>query len=199
MARLLVKTNGFQNQVLELKLGINRIGRSPQNDFVIEHSTISAHHCEIELSSKQVLLRDNNSTNGTFVKGKPIKEAQLEVGQTIHFGDIELFVDETAVNIAIPKLELPIVSPPVVLRDGSLLCPRHPQARVTHKCTHCREVLCEECVHRLRRRGGKTLKLCALCSHAVESLSTGQKKKKSLLELLGETVKLPFLRHPRRD
>jgi pSer/pThr/pTyr-binding forkhead associated (FHA) protein len=199
MARLLVKSNGFQNQVLELKLGLNRIGRSPENDFVIEHPTISAQHCEIVLSNDHVLLRDKNSTNGTFVTGEPVKEVRLEAGQTVHLGDVELFVDETEVNIAIPKLDLPVETPPLVLSDGSVLCPRHPHARATHRCTGCNEVLCDSCVHRLRRRGGKLLKLCSLCSHAVEPLAPQKKKKKTLLGLLRETVKLPFLRHTPRE
>ena len=50
MARLLIRSDGFHNQVIELKLGVNRVGRSPANDFQIEHPTISARHCEILLS-----------------------------------------------------------------------------------------------------------------------------------------------------
>ena len=83
---------------------------------------------------------------------------------------------------------------PVVLWDGSMLCRRHPQARATHQCTHCSEVLCDECVHRLRRRGGKVLKLCPLCSHPCERIGGERKKKKTLLGFLQKTVKLPFFR-----
>jgi len=55
-------------------------------------------------------------------------------------------------------------------------------------------VLCDVCVHRLRRRGGKVLKLCPLCSHAVEAIGGEKKKKKSFLGFLQRTVKLPFIR-----
>ena len=51
MARLLITSKGFSNQVIELNLGVNRFGRSPENDFQIEHPTVSARHCD-------VLLRD---------------------------------------------------------------------------------------------------------------------------------------------
>ena len=74
-------------------------------------------------------------------------------------------------------------------------CARHKHARATHQCTHCQEILCDSCVHWLRRRGGKILKLCPLCSHLCERIGGEKKpKKKTLLGFLHKTIKLPFLR-----
>jgi pSer/pThr/pTyr-binding forkhead associated (FHA) protein len=192
MARLLIKSAGFGDRVIELRLGVNRFGRSPANDFQIEHPTISADHCQILLRGDGILVRDCASTNGTFIEGRPIGEARLSTGQTLRLGDIEFLVESTEVTVAIPKFDVPRPAPPVVLRDGSLICPRHPEARVTHQCTHCREVMCDECVHRLRRRGGKTLKLCPLCSHKCQPLAGEKRKKNFLAGLFRKTVKLPF-------
>jgi pSer/pThr/pTyr-binding forkhead associated (FHA) protein len=192
MARLLKKNVGGPNQVLELNLGVNRFGRDPESDFPVDHPTVSALHCEIVLTAEAVLLRDCNSTNGTFINGQPVKHAVLEAGQTLRLGDVEFFVETVEVKIAIPEFERPCPAPPVVLPDGSMLCPRHPQSRVTHRCTHCHAVLCDACVHRMRRRGGKTLKLCGLCSHACVPLGPEKRKKRSLLSLLNKTIKLPF-------
>ena len=47
----------------------------------------------------------------------------------------------------------PRPAPPVVLSNGSLLCPRHPESEARYRCTHCHEVMCESCVHRIGRRG----------------------------------------------
>ncbi len=193
MARLLIKSDGFRDQVVDLRLGVNRLGRSPENDFQIEHSTVSAYHCEIALSDGKVTVRDCGSTNGTFLGGEPIQEAELITGQTLCLGDVELFVETTEVTISIPKFEVPRASPPVILSDGSLICPRHPKARATHQCLHCREILCDTCVHRLRRRGGKVLKLCPLCSHKCELIGGEKKKKRTFLGFLQKTVKLPFV------
>ena len=201
MARLVVTTAEFGDRVIELNLGVTQFGRSPQRDVQIDHPTVSELHCEIVLADGQLLVRDCAATNGTFVGGQRIKEARLSAGQILHLGDVELLVESTEVTIAIPKFEVPVPAPPVVLSDGSLLCPRHPEARATHQCTHCREVLCDACVHRLRRRGGKVLKLCSLCSHACVSLVPEKRKKRSLLDFLLKTTKLPFLhgsRHPSR-
>ncbi len=192
MAKLLIKTEGVANPVLELRLGVNRIGRSADNHFQIVHPTISTHHCELELGDGTVLLRDCDSTNGTFVNGERVKEAALQAGQTVHLGDVELLVETTEVKVAIPQYERPRPAPPVVLDDGAMICPRHKQARVTHQCTKCKEVMCDACVHRLRRRGGKMYLFCPLCSNPVELIGGAKPKKKSFLGMLKRTVKMPF-------
>lgn len=194
MARLLVKTDGVNARLIELKLGANRIGRHPDNDFQIEHSTISNVHCELVLQEGGVLLRDLESTNGSFVNDKAVREMKLSPGETVRLGDVELLVESTDCTIAIPKFSNPeLPAPPVVTEDGSLICPRHKHAQVTHQCGKCQEVMCEACVHRLRRKGGKkVLMLCPICSGPVELIGGPVKaKKKSLFErLVGETVKM---------
>jgi len=96
-------------------------------------------------------------------------------------------------QVAIPKFDVPRSAPPVVLATGGLICPRHAGAEVTHRCTHCREIMCDSCVTRLRRRGGKVLLLCPSCSHKVQPIVGEKKKKRSLLGFLQKTVKMPFL------
>jgi len=193
MARLVGRSDGFRDRVIELHLGLNRLGRSSENDFTIDHPSVSAWHCELYLGAQEITVSDCESTNGTFLNGEPVQKSVLQQGQTLSLGDVELFVDSIEVRVAIPKIEIQRAAPPVVLSDGSLICPRHPKGKVTHQCTHCREVLCDKCVHRLRRRGGKLLKLCALCSHSCVPLGGEVKKKKSILGFLQKTVRLPLL------
>jgi FHA domain len=197
MAKLVIKSEGFHNQVIELRLGLNRIGRNSENHFQIEHPTISARHCEIDLGDGNLVVRDCDSTNGTYVGERPIKQASLWTGQILRLGDVELLVESTDVTIAIPKITVVRPAPPIVLDDGGMLCPRHRTARVTHQCTFCHQIMCDECVHRLRRRGGKLLKLCPECSHPCEPLTKAPKKRKSLIGFLTRTVKMPFLRKPK--
>jgi hypothetical protein len=194
MARLLVKTEGLNAKLIVLKLGANRVGRHPDNDFSIEHDTISSVHCEIVLRDDGVILRDLESTNGTFVNDEPVREVQLAPGQIVRLGDVELLVETTDAIIEIPKFsnaDLP--APPVVRTDGALACSRHSHRAVTHQCTACKEMMCDACVHRLRRKGGKKiLSLCPICSGTVELIGgPGKAKKKSLFErIVGETVKM---------
>src|SRR5215208_6112277 len=107
MARLVIRSADLPKQVIELHLGVNRFGRSPENDFRIEHSTVSARHCDLVLANGEIILRDCGSTNGTFVAGEQVRERKLFAGQTFCIGDVELFVESTEVTIAIPKFEVP--------------------------------------------------------------------------------------------
>lgn len=195
MARLLVKTEGLNAKLIELKLGANRVGRHPDNDFPIEHPTISSIHCEIVLMNDGVILRDLESTNGTFVNDEKVREFPLAPGQIVRLGDVELLVETIDAKIEIPQfINVDIPKPQVVRKDGIMECLRHLGVAVTHRCTKCHETMCEACVRRLRRKGGKKmLSLCPLCSGTVELIGAGpaKQKKKSLLErLVGETVKM---------
>lgn len=197
MARLMIRTVGVGSELIELKLGVNRVGRSPEADFAIGHPTVSSLHCEFFLTDEGVVIRDLESTNGTFVDGRQIREANLNAGQTVRLGDVELYVEDTEVKVAIPKfINTDLPAPPVVLDDGGIVCPRHHHSVATHQCTHCKEVMCEACIHRLRRKGSKRiLLLCPICSNPVEPIGGYQKpKKKSLFARVGETVRLKFTR-----
>ena len=199
MARLLVKTQGLGSNTLDLRLGVNRVGRDPLNDFSISHPTVSTHHCELILSIDGVVLHDCGSTNGSFVNDQPVSEVWLEPGQLVRFGDVELLVESTDFNISIPKIEREAPKPPpVVLDDGVLLCPRHSELRATFKCTHCHEVMCSSCVRMMRIKGGKPLFLCCVCHNKCERITNQKpKEKKGFLGFLQDTVRLKFGGRPK--
>ncbi len=67
-----------------------RIGAMDENDIVIEGDTVSRRHCEILLDGEKYLLRDLDSTNGTFVNRVRVREAYLVPGSAIRVGAIEM-------------------------------------------------------------------------------------------------------------
>jgi hypothetical protein len=193
MARLLVKTEGLKLQALELRMGVNRVGRDPECEFQIDHATLSSLHCEIALSSDGVHVRDCNSTNGTFLNGEPVEEVWLAPGQELKLGDVELLVESTDASIAIPEIKPEITPPKAVEQNGELFCSQHPDRRVTFKCTHCTEIMCNACVHVMKRQGGQPLYLCRVCSHKCERIEVlKEEKKKGFFGMLQDTVKLKF-------
>jgi hypothetical protein len=199
MARLLIKTEGLGIQALELHLGVNHVGRDPDCEQHLNHHTVSALHCELSLTSDGVYLRDCHSTNGTFLNGQPVKEAWLRPGQEIRLGDVRLLVESTDATIAIPEIKPEIAPPKVFQEGGELYCARHPDRKITFKCMHCTEVMCNACVHVMRIQGGQPLYLCRVCSHKCERIEVIQeKKKKGFFGMLAETVKLKFT-HPHHE
>jgi pSer/pThr/pTyr-binding forkhead associated (FHA) protein len=69
------------------------IGRVEDNLFQIGEASVSSHHCEVHLRGNEVLIRDLNSTNGTFINGEKITESVLKPGQTLRLGNVELKLD----------------------------------------------------------------------------------------------------------
>ncbi len=200
MARLVITTEGFGNRVLELALGVNRVGREDDCEIRLDHATISAWHCELTLSDDGVYVCDHHSTNGTFVNGQRILEAWLEPGQVLKIGAVELLVESTAAHISLPKIAREIPRPPVVLPDGALLCPRHPAARATFKCPACREIMCNRCVRMIRIYGGKPLLLCCTCHQPCRRIGDEKPRdKKGFLVFLQETVRQKFGGRPRDE
>ena len=196
MARLLIKSSGPQAQAIDLKLGPNRLGRSPDSDFQIDHPTVSGRHCEIVLGGKSIIVRDLGSTNGTFINGEPIKEAELHAGQMLRLGTVEIELESEQVEISIPPQEVSQGPSPSFMPDGHPACLNHPGLAATHFCIHCSQCFCDACVHEIHRVGGIPLKLCPVCGGRCEPLgevtARGKpaKKKKSLLGLWHETLKI---------
>lgn len=169
MARLLIKTAGLENQTMELRPGVNRIGGGPDNDFVINHPSISANHCELILTADGLILRDCDSSSGSFLDGYAVTESKLRPGQTITLGDVELFVESTAGDVSIPKYDALRRKPGLVLTDEGPVCSKHSRL-ITHKCTNCGELVCVDCIGFLRRVGGDPLYLCPNCNHKCEPI-----------------------------
>jgi len=82
------------------------IGRTPDNQLVVNDSQASSHHAQILCDGQGYLLTDMGSTNGTFVNEQrlvPNVPRLLHVGDTIRIGDTR-FVFETA-GMSQPEFE----------------------------------------------------------------------------------------------
>jgi predicted component of type VI protein secretion system len=94
MAKLVVLNEGLTGQSFELKSEKTTVGRVEDNSFRLEVGSVSSHHCEILLRGDEVVVKDLNSTNGTFVNGQQVtKEAVLKPGQTLRLGQVEIRLD----------------------------------------------------------------------------------------------------------
>jgi hypothetical protein len=91
MPRLVLLSEGLTGRTYELKVDRTTIGRVEDNAFPIPEGSISSHHCEVHLRGSEVVIKDLNSTNGTFINGQQITgEAVLKPGQILRLGQIEM-------------------------------------------------------------------------------------------------------------
>ncbi len=90
MPRLVVLSEGYTGRAYDLKVEKTTVGRVEDNAFQIPDASVSSHHCEIILQGEEVLIKDLNSTNGTFINDQPVTEAVLKPSETLRLGNIEL-------------------------------------------------------------------------------------------------------------
>jgi diguanylate cyclase (GGDEF)-like protein len=62
------------------------IGRGSSADIQIEEEGLSREHVEILLEERRVLIRDLNSTNGTFRNGERVDSAEIADGDKVSLG-----------------------------------------------------------------------------------------------------------------
>ena len=90
MAKLVLLSQGLIGRTHELKVDTTTIGRVDDNTYPIAEPSVSSHHCEILRKGSDVVVRDLNSTNGTFINGEKISESVLKPGQILRLGQIEM-------------------------------------------------------------------------------------------------------------
>ena len=117
MAKIVILSQGMTGRTLELAVDKTTIGRVEDNTFPILEPSVSSHHCEILLKGSDVVVRDLNSTNGTFINGEKITEATLKPGQILRLGQIEMRLEAEAPGASAKK---PVDSTMVMKRGVSL-------------------------------------------------------------------------------
>jgi DNA-binding NtrC family response regulator len=88
--QLIIVEGEGKGQKYTLTKNVTKIGKKEDNDLVISDNTVSRHHAEIEYKADSFLLRDLDSTNGTYVNGTRVKEVYLAPGDRIKIGRVLL-------------------------------------------------------------------------------------------------------------
>jgi len=96
MSKLVVLSAGMTGRTQELKVDKTTVGRVEDNTFQIAEPSVSSHHCEVILRGSEVLVRDLNSTNGTYINGEKVTERVIKPGQILRLGQVELRLETDA-------------------------------------------------------------------------------------------------------
>ncbi|MDY0073118.1 MAG: FHA domain-containing protein [Thauera sp.] len=90
MAKLILSMDGLVLKEIELDKERITIGRKPDNDIQIDNLAISGHHAVITTILNDAFLEDQNSTNGSYVNGQPVKKHVLHDNDVIELGKYRL-------------------------------------------------------------------------------------------------------------
>lgn len=92
-AALLIETTGGMHR-MPLASTLLTIGRGLNNDIILEDTRVSRNHAQLRYKSRRFWINDLSTTNGTFINGERISEADLRHGDVISLGGLELTFEE---------------------------------------------------------------------------------------------------------
>jgi transcriptional regulator with GAF, ATPase, and Fis domain len=88
--KLVVLKGSQRGRELVISSDVIRVGKADENDLVLTEDTVSRFHFEIIRDARGYLVRDLQSTNGTFLDGAEIREAYIRAGSVITAGAVQI-------------------------------------------------------------------------------------------------------------
>jgi ABC-type multidrug transport system ATPase subunit/pSer/pThr/pTyr-binding forkhead associated (FHA) protein len=90
----------------QLQSSVISVGRTPDNQIVVNHPQVSSKHAQILKVGDQVFLEDRGSANGTFVRGQrlvPGQKVPVASGEKVFLGPMPLLIQiaESRVNVVV--------------------------------------------------------------------------------------------------
>jgi ABC-type multidrug transport system ATPase subunit/pSer/pThr/pTyr-binding forkhead associated (FHA) protein len=90
----------------QLESSVVTIGRTPDNQIVVNHAQVSSKHAQIVKAGDQVFLEDRGSANGTFVRGQRLTPGQrvpVNSGEKVFIGPMPLLIHfaDSRVNVVV--------------------------------------------------------------------------------------------------
>ena len=93
MPKVIVQFGG-QEWPVDLREGVNVVGRSPQAAVAIKDASMSREHCDILLEEGVATVVDRGSMNGTLINGVRMERKILAAGDRIQIGKVTLFFEQ---------------------------------------------------------------------------------------------------------
>ena len=90
MAKLIFSMDGVVIREFALQKERTTLGRKASNDIQVDNLAVSGEHAVIFTMLNDSFVEDLNSTNGTFVNGKPVRRHLLQSGDVIELGKHKL-------------------------------------------------------------------------------------------------------------
>ncbi len=111
--RITVVTGQEAGKSVEIAKAVFTVGKDESSDLVLTDPTVSREHLVIESTEGAFLVRDLQSTNGTWIDHLRIREAYLRPGIVLRAGNVQLRFD--------PLFKRVEVAPSAAERFGSLV------------------------------------------------------------------------------
>ena len=77
-----------------LEPGENRVGSAEDNDLLISVPGVSRRHARLSWDAAGLVVVDLGSRNGTLVNGQAVDRCEVQAGDRLRFGPVELGLEE---------------------------------------------------------------------------------------------------------
>jgi DNA-binding NtrC family response regulator len=103
--KVVAVSGGSAGRAFAVTRAVATVGRHATNDFVIDDARVSATHLELSRVGSRVRVRDLESTNGTWLLGHRITDAELATGAELTIGDSVLrFETDNSAAVVAPSV-----------------------------------------------------------------------------------------------
>jgi pSer/pThr/pTyr-binding forkhead associated (FHA) protein len=99
---------------------LTTIGRSSDNDVIIDSLLVSRRHARLDCTGGRCAVEDLGSANGLFVNGKRVSHAVLNPGDRLRLGDVDLTYQSAGASQARAWLEVGTTRYPLSLERTSI-------------------------------------------------------------------------------
>ena len=105
MPKLILSMDGLVLKEIVLNKERISIGRKAHNDIQIDNLAISGSHAVITTILDDAFLEDQNSTNGTYVNGQPVKKHALQNNDVVELGKYRIkYVKDSSAPALNPRV-----------------------------------------------------------------------------------------------
>jgi len=102
-ARFVVTAGRDEGKEVMVHDPVVTIGTLPESSLVLTDPTVSRRHAVVEETAAGYVLKDEGSTNGTFMNGVRVREGYLSPGAVIRLGQTEMIFSPIEERIEVPR------------------------------------------------------------------------------------------------
>jgi len=106
LPRLVVLNTIFSGSTFPLRAAENVLGRTDDNDIVLEHKSVSRNHAKLVREGERVRILDLKSANGVLVNGQEVEQHVLRSGDVIELGRVRIRFVPTGERFAVSPDEI---------------------------------------------------------------------------------------------
>ena len=102
-ARFVVTAGRDEGKEVMVHDPVVTIGTLPESSLVLTDPTVSRRHAVVEETAAGYVLKDEGSTNGTFMNGVRVREGYLSPGAVIRLGQTEMIFSPIEERVEVPR------------------------------------------------------------------------------------------------